>query len=70
MNCPFYFVQAYEVEWASATQVIVMTTARKNQVDAAVSRWYHCISRSVRRAHLLGEGEHIRDLASSDATAA
>ena len=36
-----------------------MTTARKDQVDATVSRWYHCISRCVRRAHLLGEGEQV-----------
>lgn len=32
-----------------------MTVARSQLVDVAVSRWYHCISRCVRRAHLLGE---------------
>jgi hypothetical protein len=33
-----------------------MTTARKEIVDPAVTRWYHCISRCVRRAMLMGEG--------------
>ncbi len=33
-----------------------MTVARSQLVDVAVSRWYHCISRCVRRARLLGEG--------------
>ena len=34
----------------------MMTTARSQLVDVSVSRWYHCISRCVRRAFLLGEG--------------
>jgi REP element-mobilizing transposase RayT len=33
-----------------------MTISRSRLVDVSVSRWYHCISRVVRRAHLLGEG--------------
>jgi hypothetical protein len=33
-----------------------MTIARSQLVDVSVSRWYHCISRVVRRARLLGEG--------------
>ncbi|MCA9195535.1 MAG: hypothetical protein KDB03_27375, partial [Planctomycetales bacterium] len=33
-----------------------MTLARSQLVDVSVSRWYHCISRCVRRARLLGEG--------------
>ncbi len=33
-----------------------MPVARKNLVDASLTRWYHCISRCVRRANLLGEG--------------
>lgn len=33
-----------------------MTIARSQLVDVSVSRWYHCISRVVRRALLLGEG--------------
>ena len=34
-----------------------MTIARAHLVDPAVSRWYHCITRCVRRAFLLGD-EH------------
>jgi hypothetical protein len=32
-----------------------MTMARAHLVDPAVTRWYHCITRCVRRASLLGE---------------
>ena len=38
-----------------------MTISRSRLVDATVSRWYHCISRCVRRAHLMGdEGKQKR----------
>ena len=33
-----------------------MTIRRSKLVDVSVSRWYHCISRCVRRALLFGEG--------------
>ena len=33
-----------------------MTIARAHLVDPAVSRWYHCVTRCVRRAFLLGRG--------------
>jgi len=33
-----------------------MAIARAHLVDPSVTRWYHCITRCVRRAFLLGEG--------------
>jgi REP element-mobilizing transposase RayT len=37
-----------------------MAIARKHLVDPSVTRWYHCVTRCVRRALLLGEGPHDR----------
>jgi hypothetical protein len=37
-----------------------MAIARAQLVDVAITRWYHCVTRCVRRAFLLGEGEHNR----------
>jgi len=37
-----------------------MTIARAQLVDTSVARWYHCVSRRVRRAFLLGEEPHDR----------
>ena len=39
-----------------------MTIARAHLIDPSVTRWYHCITRCVRRAFLLGEGEGDRKL--------
>ena len=37
-----------------------MAIARAHLVDPAVTRWYHCVTRCVRRAFVLGEGENDR----------
>jgi hypothetical protein len=37
-----------------------MAIARAHLVNPALARWYHCISRCVRRAFLLGEGQDNR----------
>ena len=37
-----------------------MTIACAHLVDPSVTRWYHCVTRCVRRAFLLGEGMHDR----------
>ncbi len=37
-----------------------MTMARPHLVDVSVTRWYHCVTRCVRRAFLLGEEPHNR----------
>ena len=37
-----------------------MAIARCQQIDASVTRWYHCMTRCVRRAFLLDEGKSNR----------
>jgi hypothetical protein len=39
-----------------------MTIARREQIDAFVTRWYHCMSRCVRGALLLDEESFDRKL--------
>jgi REP element-mobilizing transposase RayT len=37
-----------------------MTIARAHLIDPSLTRWYHCVTRCVRRAYLLGDKEHNR----------
>jgi hypothetical protein len=37
-----------------------MAIARAKLVDVSVPRWYHCVSRCVRKAFLHGEGDDNR----------
>ncbi len=37
-----------------------MAIARAQLVDVVLTRWYHCVTRCVRRAFLLGEGDRNR----------
>ena len=37
-----------------------MTIARRQLIDTSVTRWYHCMTRCVRQALLLGEGTFNR----------
>jgi hypothetical protein len=37
-----------------------MTIARAHLVDPSVSSWYHCVTRCVRRAFLLGDEQQDR----------
>jgi REP element-mobilizing transposase RayT len=38
-----------------------MTMARAHLVDPSASRWYHCVTRCVRRAFLLSEAPSNRE---------
>jgi hypothetical protein len=37
-----------------------MAMARMREINASVARWYHCMTRCVRRAFLLGAGTSDR----------
>ena len=37
-----------------------MAIARAHLVNPALARWYHCVTRCVRRAFLLGEGQDVK----------
>ena len=39
-----------------------MTIARAHVMNPALTRWYHCVTRCVRRAVLLGEGANDRKI--------
>jgi hypothetical protein len=39
---------------------LTMAIARAQLVDVSLTRWYHCVTRCVRRAFLLGEGDYNR----------
>jgi len=45
-----------------APRGFTIAIARVHLVDPAVTRSYHCITRCVRRAFLLGEGESNRNV--------
>ncbi|MGO9463667.1 MAG: hypothetical protein ACLQIB_27825 [Isosphaeraceae bacterium] len=47
-----------------------MTMARVHLADPALTRWYHCVTRCVRRAFLPGEGPNGRKPAISREVAA
>jgi len=37
-----------------------MAIARAQLVDTSLTRWYHCVTRCVRKAFVLGEGDNDR----------
>jgi hypothetical protein len=39
-----------------------MTIALSQLVNVSVTRWYHCVTRCVRRAFLLGDGMSDREM--------
>ena len=41
-------------------EISEMAIARSKLVDVSVARWYHRVSRCVRKAFLLEEGDHNR----------
>ena len=43
-----------------AQEISKMAIARSKLVDVSVARWYHCVSRCVRKAFLLVEGDGNR----------
>ncbi len=45
----------------NALRTYPITFARARLVDPTVTRWYHCITRYVRRPFLLGEGPNDRE---------
>jgi hypothetical protein len=42
-------------------EISELAIARSKLADVSVARWYHCVSRCVRKAFLLGEGDSNRE---------
>jgi hypothetical protein len=62
MQCALDWRPPICIEWEHCFRRHPMTIARAHLVDPAVTRWYHCVTRCVRRAFLLGEGPDDRKL--------
>jgi hypothetical protein len=57
-----FTVNAYSIAYAAPETLDYDHRARAQLVDVALTRWFHCLTRWVRRAFLLGERDHNRKL--------
>jgi hypothetical protein len=62
LDRPICLCVHYELYYSMnvATVYVPMAIARRQQIDATVTRWYHCTTRCVRQAFLLGAGTFNR----------